>query len=94
MRLPESETEFLNALVDAAELGAMKLAQSQGLIKPCLNERQAKKIYGRNLKEWEDAGLIKPEQDGPNKTKRYDSLRLEALSKASHYSRLNSIMKK
>ena len=79
----------MNAFIDGAELGAMRFAEAYGLIKPYLNERQAKKIYGRNLKEWEDTGLIKPEQDGPNKNKRYSRLRLEALAKASHYSRIN-----
>ncbi len=89
MRLPETETEYLNALVDAAELGAMRLAETAGLLKPTMNERQARKIYGSNLKSWEKEGLITAWQDGPNKSKRYSRIRLEALAKASHYSRIN-----
>lgn len=80
----------MNALVDAADVAVTKFAMENGLIKPFLNERQAKKLYGRLLKEWEDAGLIHPCQDGPNMNKRYDKARLQALSKASNYCRLTS----
>lgn len=89
MRMPETETELANLLVDAAELGAMRLAETAGLLKTTLNERQAKRLYGSDLRAWEKAGLIKAEQDGPNMNKRYSRLRLEALAKASHYSRIN-----
>ena len=91
MIMPETQRELSNMLIDAAEVAVTRFAEANGMVKPFLNERQAKKQYGGDLKKWEEAGLIRCQQDGPGCNKRYSRLELEALSKASNYCRLKTI---
>jgi len=42
MRIPLTETEFINALVDAAELGGQKALQEAGLLKDTMSMAAAK----------------------------------------------------
>jgi len=88
--MPETQRELSNMLIDAAEVAVTRFAEANGMVKPFLNERQARKIYGTRVKEWEEAGLITCQQDGPGCNKRYSRLELEALAKASNYCRLKT----
>ena len=83
IRLPQSETEFLNALVDAAELGAKKALVNTGAIKGDVSIRQAERLAGApRFRRWRAAGLIAVEKDGIGNTKgRVDLLKLNALMK-------------
>jgi len=63
--LPQSETEFRNALVDAAHVGAQKALVDLGLAKPYLKKNEAYRIYGaRIVKRWIREGLVKEIKDG------------------------------
>jgi hypothetical protein len=84
LRLPETETEFRNALVDAAELGAQKALAAAGVLKQFISEREAVRKYGAIVKRWIDEGLVKPKQDGPKSMKRIDRLEIESVAKASN----------
>jgi hypothetical protein len=86
MRLPQSETEYLNALVDAADLGAQKALIEADVIKPFLSLREAHRKYGQAVvNRWIKEGLIRPGKDGENNAKiRIDRLAIDAVSKASN----------
>lgn len=86
MKLPESEHEYLNALVDAAELGAKKALQNVGIIAPYLSQRQAGRLYGTGkVRRWIKEGLITPVKDGDkNSTVRIDRIQLEAVAKTAN----------
>lgn len=83
IRIPQTETEFLNALVDAAELGAKKALVTTGAIKGDVSIRQAERLAGAaRFRRWRTAGLIAVEKDGiGNKKGRVDLLKLNALMK-------------
>ena len=88
MRLPETETEYRNALVDAAELGAIKALEEADLLRPYLKLRQAQRKYGIAIvNRWIREGLIRPVKDG-NRTAsvRIDRIQIEAVAKASNRS--------
>lgn len=87
LRLPESETEFRNALVDAAELGAKKALTEAGILRPFISEREAFRLYGEAVvRRWVEEGLVHPKQDGPNCKKRIDRLEIESVWKVSNRS--------
>jgi hypothetical protein len=83
MRLPECETEYRNALVDAAELGAQKLASDLGLIKPYLKLNEAYRRYGKAIvTRWINEGIVHLIKDGPrNASVRIDRLEIESAAK-------------
>lgn len=87
MRLPRTETEYLNSLVDAAELGARKALQDSGLAKSYISLREAYRLYGTgHVKRWIKEGLISPIKDGVNtSTVRIDKLKIEAVSMTSKH---------
>jgi hypothetical protein len=85
LRLPETETEFRNALVDAAELGALKALAHVGALKPYISMREAFRRYGEAIvKRWIDEGIVTPHQDGPGAKKRIDRVGIEAIARASN----------
>lgn len=85
LRLPESETEFRNALVDAANVGALKALVHTHQVAPYLSRRDANRKYGeKNVKKWIDAGLVNLIQDGPNMKYRLSVIELEAASSVSN----------
>lgn len=86
LKLPETETEYRNALIEAAELGAMRLAQQAGLLKPDMSLREAQRKYGiAVVNRWIKEGLVKKRKDGRNNAKvRIDRLEIEAVDKASN----------
>jgi hypothetical protein len=85
IKMPENETQYLNELVNAAELGAMKALAAVGFGKPFISERAAFKKYGKyTVKRWIIEGLVTPVQDGPNAKKRIDQVEIEAVAKVSN----------
>lgn len=83
MRLPETEHEYLNSMVDVAELGARKILIELGLSKPYMKLREAYRVYGENVvKRWIAEGLLDVKKDGPrNASVRLDRMQLEAIAK-------------
>lgn len=83
MRLPETEHEYRNALVDAAEVGARKVLIDLGLSKPHMKLREAYRAYGeRVVKRWIAEGLVEVKKDGPrNASVRIDRMQLESIAK-------------
>jgi hypothetical protein len=85
IKMPENETEYRNALIDAAELGARKALQAIGYDNTYMSERAAFKKYGKyTVKRWIIEGLVTPVQDGPNAKKRIDQVEIEAVAKVSN----------
>ena len=86
MLLPETEQEYRNALVDAAELGAQKALECMGLVKPFLKLTEAYRLYGEgHVKRWIREELIIPVKDGDNNSSvRIDRLQIESVAKASN----------
>jgi hypothetical protein len=86
MRLPETEIEYRNALIDAAQVGATKALCEVGQIKPFLKLREAYRKYGEGtVKRWITEGLIEVKKDG-NRTSsvRIDRIQIETISRASN----------
>jgi hypothetical protein len=83
MILPESEIEYRNALIDAAELGARKALESVGMIKPYLKLREAQRLYGTSIvNRWIHEGLINIIKDGTrNASVRINRIQIETVSK-------------
>jgi hypothetical protein len=81
--LPQTEIEFRNALIDAAEIGAKKALQEMGLIKPYLKLREAYRLYGESIvKRWIQEGLIKPLKDGDrNASVRISRLEIDTVAR-------------
>ncbi len=81
--LPQTETEFRNALVDAAHVGAQKALVDLGLAKPYLKLREAYRAYGEAIvKRWIAEGLVKVKKDGPrNASVRIDRIQLESVAR-------------
>lgn len=88
LKLPESRLEYINALRDAAELGATKALQDVGLLRPYLKMREAKRIYGPAIVErWIRERLIIPIKDGNNTASmRIDRLQIAAVAKSANRS--------
>jgi hypothetical protein len=84
LRLPESKTEYRNALIDAAELGAQKALIEADMLRPYLNLRQAQRKYGAAIvKRWHEEGLIRFIKDGNYTASiRIDRIQIEAIAKA------------
>lgn len=83
MILPESEIEYRNALIDAAELGARKALEAVGMIKPYLKLREAQRLYGSSIvNRWIQEGLINTIKDGTrNASVRINRIQIETVSK-------------
>ncbi|KAB2836070.1 MAG: hypothetical protein F9K49_02575 [Caedimonadaceae bacterium] len=83
MRMPETEIEYMNALIDAAKLGATKALQETGFIKPYLKLREAQRLYGQAVvNRWISEGLITPVKDGERTSSvRIDRMEIEAVAK-------------
>lgn len=84
LKLPQTEIEYRNALIDAAELGAQKALVEMGQLKPYLKKREAYRMYGESVvNRWIMEGLITPIKDGTrNASVRIDRIQLETVSKA------------
>ena len=82
LRMPQTELEYRNALVDAAEAGATKALMDVGLLKPYLKIREAQRLYGEAIvNRWIREGLVRVIKDGTrNASVRID--RLEPLTVA------------
>lgn len=88
LKLPESRIEYINALRDASEMGAMKALEQAGLLKPYLTERAAKKKYGPAVVDrWIRERLVTVIKDGDRTAKkRIDRLQIEAVAKSANRS--------
>lgn len=83
MLLPQTEIEYRNALIDAAEVGASKILMECGVLKPFLKLREAYRLHGEGtVKRWISEGLINPVKDGPhNSTVRIDRIELLTVAR-------------
>ena len=83
MLLPQTEIEYRNALIDAAELGAKKALEQVGLIKPYMKLREAQRAFGESIvKRWILEGLITPIKDGErNASVRISRTQIETVAK-------------
>lgn len=83
MWLPQTEHEFRNALIDAAEVGAAKALTEAGILKPFLKLSEAKKLYGAAIvNRWIQEDLIRPIKDGDrNASVRLDRIELLTIAK-------------
>lgn len=86
LNIPQTEIEFRNALIDAAELGAKKALEQAGFIKPYLKLREAYRLYGEAIvKRWIQEGLINPIKDGQRTSSvRINRMQLDSIAKASN----------
>lgn len=86
IRLPQTEIEFRNALIDAAEIGAKKALEEFGLIKPYLKLREAYRLYGEAVvKRWIKEDLIRPIKDGQRTASvRIDRVQIDSLAKSAN----------
>lgn len=86
MLLPQTEIEFRNALIDAAELGARKALEEVGIAKPYLKLREAQRLYGQSaVNRWIKDGLIKVVKDGNrNSSVRISRIQLETVAMVSN----------
>lgn len=83
MRLPQTEKEFINALVDAAELGSQKALQEAGLLKDTMSMAAARKKYGSlYVRRWVEEGIVEKIRSHPTANIRLSRIQLEAASKA------------
>lgn len=65
MKIPKTEIEFRNALIDAAQLGAQKALEMAGISSATIRLTEAYRQYGRHLVErWIREDLVHPMKDG------------------------------
>lgn len=88
MILPQTEIEYRNALIDAAELGARKALEEVGMIKPYLKLREAQRLYGISIvNRWIQEGLINTIKDGTrNASVRINRIQIETVAKTCNRS--------
>lgn len=86
VQLPQTEIEYRNALIDAAELGAKKALEEIGMLRPYLKLNEAKRLYGPSIvNRWIKEGLINPVKDGErNASVRIDRIQIESVAKTSN----------
>jgi len=86
LTLPQTEIEYRNALIDAAELGAKKALEQAGLIKPYLKLREANRMYGESIvRRWIQNGLVKVIKDGErNASVRISRIEIESVAKTAN----------
>lgn len=86
LKLPQSRVEYVNALIDAAELGAKKALEGAGLLKPYLSVREAKRVYGPTVVDrWIKEDLLKVLKDGNASAKcRISRIQIEAVAKSAN----------
>ena len=86
LKLPQSRVEYINALRDASEMGAIKALEAAGLIKPYLSEREAKRKYGPKIvARWIKERLVIVLKDGDaTASKRIERLQIEAVAKSAN----------
>lgn len=78
LTLPQTEIEFRNALIDAAEVGAEKALIGIGERSPMIKRTVAERVYEKHtIKSLLDAELISPHKKGSrNATVYFDRLQL------------------
>lgn len=75
------ESQLLNMLQQAAEVGARRALIGIGLAEPTVSWSEACRTYGQGaMMMWKKAGLITPIQQGMNATKKYSVTELVSLS--------------
>jgi hypothetical protein len=86
IRLPESEIEFRNALIDAAQIATEKLLVDLGLLKPYFSLNEAYRKYGKGTVErWCRDGLVRKIKDGEgNSPVRIARMEIETVAKTSN----------
>lgn len=87
--LPQTEIEYRNALIDAAEIGATKALVQIGQLKPFYKIVEANKIFGKaKVKMWHEMGLIKFHKQGQNNSRVWID-KIEIITVAKTYRNFN-----
>lgn len=69
MKIPKTEIEFRNAMIDAAQIGAQKALELAGLTSPTIRLSEAYRQYGRGqVDRWIREKVINPIKDGDRNT--------------------------
>lgn len=69
MRIPKTEIEFRNALIDAAYIGAQKALEMAGVTSSTIRLADAYRMYGRGqVDRWIREKVINPIKDGDKNT--------------------------
>lgn len=91
--LPQSETEYRNALIDAAEVGAEKALIEIGAKSPVIKRTEAERTYSKQtIKILLKAELIEPKKTGErNSTVYFD--RIQLLTAIRSYYRIMNYTK-
>lgn len=86
LRMPQTELEYRNALIDAAEAGATKALMDVGLLKPYLKLREAQRLYGEAIvNRWIREELVRVIKDGTrNASVRIDRLELLTVARTAN----------
>ncbi|MDX9848748.1 MAG: hypothetical protein RBT74_17350 [Tenuifilaceae bacterium] len=86
LRMPQTELEYRNALIDAAEAGATKALMDVGLLKPYLKLRESYRLYGEAIvNRWIKEGLVRVIKDGTrNASVRIDRLELLTVARTAN----------
>lgn len=84
--MPQTELEYRNALIDAAEAGATKALMDVGLLKPYFKLREAYRLYGEAIvNRWIKEGLVRVIKDGTrNASVRIDRLELLTVARTAN----------
>ena len=88
LQIPQTEIEYMNALIDAAEVGATKALAEIGALKPYLKLREAQRLYGEAVvNRWIKEGLVTPIKDGDRTASvRIDRIQIAAVAKTANRS--------
>lgn len=83
LQIPTTEIEYRNALIDAANVGAITALKNAGVIKPYLKLSEAQRLYGKAIvNRWISEGLIAPIKDGERTSSvRIDRTEIEAIAR-------------
>lgn len=93
LSLPQTETEYRNALIDAAEVGAEKALIEIGAKSPVIKRTDAERLYHkRTIKILVDAELIEPKKNGERNSAVYFD-RIQLLTAIRSYYRIFNYQK-
>lgn len=85
IQIPQTEIEFRNALIDAAEVGARKALIDVGVISPMMKLTDAYRMYGKHdVDKWIRMGLVRKIKDGDrNHAVRIDRMEIAGVAKVA-----------
>lgn len=85
LTLPQTETEYRNALIDAAEVGAEKALIEIGAKSPVIKRKDAERTYTtRLIRTLIQAGMLEPKKEGERNSAVYFD-RIQLLTAVKTY---------